>query len=90
MIDDHDAEREAKVRSVIIQHLLRFPQAGDTAEGIVACWLPSSGYEDAVHIIANVVETMVAAGELTPRNLPDGRILFVRGPTLSDGDQRCN
>ena len=86
MIKDHDAEREAKVRSAIIQHLLRFPQAGDTTEGMVACWLPSSGYEDAIQVIDNAVEMMVAAGELTPRNLPDGRVLFMRGPVLSDHD----
>ena len=82
MADDHDAKREARVRSAIIQHLVRFPQAGDTAEGIGACWLSSSGCEDAVHLIANVVETMVAARELTARNLPDGRVLLVRGPKL--------
>ena len=82
MSDDHDTEREAQVRGAIIEHLLRFPQAGDTSHGIVSCWLPSSGYDDALHIIGNVIETMVAAGELTARNLPDGRILFVRGPKL--------
>jgi hypothetical protein len=82
VIDDHETQREAQVRSAIIQHLLRFPQAGDTSEGIVSCWLPSFGYDDAVDIIGNVIETMVAAGELTPRSLPDGRTLFVRGPKL--------
>jgi hypothetical protein len=80
--DDHDEKREAHIRSAIIQHLCSFPLAGDTPEGMVACWLPSSGYEGAIQVIGKVVETMVAAGELAPRSLPGGRVLFVRGPAL--------
>jgi hypothetical protein len=56
--------------------------AGDTSEGIVACWLPPSGYEDASNFIEVVIETMVAADELAPRDLPDGRVLYVRGQAL--------
>jgi hypothetical protein len=81
--DDHDAERKSRVRNAIVQHLLRFPLAGDTPSGIATCWLPSPGYEGAAQIIEEVVETMVAAGELMPRNLPDGSVLFVRGSALA-------
>ena len=76
-------DRKAAVRAAILQHLQRFPHAGDTPTGIVACWLPSPGYEDAARVIDDVVETMVAAGELTPRRLPDGSVLLVRGPSLA-------
>lgn len=82
MADDHDAGRKSQVRRAVLDHLLQFPLAGDTPGGIAACWLPSSGYEDAAAIIEDVVQTMVAAGELTPRGLPDGSVLFVRGPVL--------
>jgi hypothetical protein len=83
LADDLDAERKARLRAAIIWHLLQYPYAGDTPEGMVACWLPQRGYEDAPHFIASVVETMVVAGELVPRPLPDGSILYVRGPALS-------
>jgi hypothetical protein len=75
-------DRKAAVRAAILQHLQRFPHAGDTPTGIATCWLPAQGYEDAGRIIDHVVETMVAAGELTPRRLPDGTVLLVRGPSL--------
>jgi len=82
--DDHDARRKAHLRNTLIQHLQRCPFAGDTPDGMLACWLPPRGFEDAPHLIGAVVEAMVAAGELATRHLPDGRILYVRGPALRE------
>jgi hypothetical protein len=83
--DDHEAERIEKLRAAIRAYLGRSPHAGDTAEGIVASWLPQRGYEDALQWIDDVIAVMVSAGELTPRLLPDGRVLYVRGPALPAG-----
>jgi hypothetical protein len=80
---DHESERKARLRAKIVGHLRRSPLAGDTLEGIVASWLPVREWEDAPDLIADVVQTMLAAGELAARPLPDGRILYVRGPALS-------
>lgn len=80
---DHDAQRKALLRRAIILHLRRYPLAGDTAEGIVSCWLPAHGYYDASVFIDDVVKTMVAAGELASQPLPDGRVYYTRGPALS-------
>jgi hypothetical protein len=77
--DDYDTRRKAQIRGAIIRHLRRYPNAGDTSTGILGAWLPSAGYEDAVHFIAAVLETMVADGELSPHDLPDGSMLYVRG-----------
>jgi hypothetical protein len=79
---DHDAKRKAHLRAAIIRHLLDNPLAGDTANGIAMCWVPEPGCADALNYIDDVVATMVAAGELVPRPLPDGRTLYVRGPAL--------
>jgi hypothetical protein len=84
--DDHTAKRKAEIRAAIVQYLQRFPLAGDTPEGIAACWMPSSGNEDALTFIGAVVEAMVTARELKPRNLPDGLVLYLRGPALSFRD----
>jgi len=83
LADDLDEDRKARLRAAIVSHLRRCPFAGDTPEGMVSWWLPERGYEDAPHFIASVVETMLAAGELVARPLPDGSILYVRGPALS-------
>jgi hypothetical protein len=84
--DDEDAERVSQLRHAIAHHLKRYPNAGDTPDGIIACWVPRRGFEDAPHYINDVIEEMVAAGELVPRNLPDGRVLYVRGPCLDDAE----
>jgi hypothetical protein len=86
LVDDRDPEREERIREAIVMHLQRFPRAADTPEGMVACWLPSAGFEDALPAIWAVVESMVELGELTPRALPDGSVLFVRGPALRNSD----
>ena len=82
MTDDRDEERKARLRAAINRYLEQCPLAGDTPAGIAACWLPSHGYEDTLQFLAEVVDAMVAAGELVPRLLPDGRLLYVRGPAL--------
>jgi hypothetical protein len=80
---DHDAERRAHMRAAILRHLQHHHLAGDTADGIVASWLPPQGYEDAARHVDAVVEAMVAAGELLPQGLPGGKVLYLRGPRLS-------
>ena len=56
------------------------PFSADTAAGIVASWLPSSGYEDALLHIDEALADLVAEGWLRPRRLPDGNVLFVADP----------
>jgi hypothetical protein len=82
VLADHDAERRAHLRTAIVRYLQKHPLAGDTPEGIVPCWLSRDGYEDAPLYIEEVLEAMVVAGELAVRRLPDGGVLYVRGPAL--------
>jgi hypothetical protein len=49
---------------------------------MVACWIPRRGYEDATRFISQVIDEMVAAGELVAMQLPDGRALYVGGPAV--------
>ena len=83
---EDDAECAARLRRLIVEHLRRYPHAGDTVDGITACWLPPRGFEDAPQHINDVIARMVVARELVSRHLPDGRVLFVRGPALPDTD----
>lgn len=76
-------DRRTVLRGAIVRHLRECPKAGDTPEGIVACWLSPQEYQDAHLLIDEVVEAMVAAGELTPAPLPDGGVLYFRGPALA-------
>jgi len=75
----HDATRKTRLSEAIIRHLRKHPFAADTADGILACWLPRRGFEDAPDYIATVLDEMVAKRWLQARQLPDGRVLYVRG-----------
>lgn len=80
---DPNDDRRAVLRDAIRRHLRDCPLAGDTPEGIVACWLPRGEFDDARTHIDAVVASMAAAGELLPTPLPDGRVLYFRGPALA-------
>ncbi len=60
--------------------------AADTADGILGCWLPATGFEDASDHIAAVLACMVAQRRLSAWRLPDGEILYARGETADAGD----
>ena len=81
MPDDPAAESKARIRAAILEHLKRYPLAGDTTEGVVACWMPL-GRGEPLHFVVEVVDRMVTAGELLAQQLPDGRILYKRGPRI--------
>ena len=78
MPDDPAAESKTRIRAAIIDHLKRYPFAGDTAEGVVACWMPPERREP-LHLVEEIADAMVATGELQAQQLPDGRILYKRG-----------
>lgn len=71
-----DAEQRVRIREAILHYVHRYPLAADTAEGILACWLPRAGFEDAPDYITAVLEEMVARRWLRARQLPDGKVLF--------------
>ncbi|OFZ96303.1 MAG: hypothetical protein A3H35_17165 [Betaproteobacteria bacterium RIFCSPLOWO2_02_FULL_62_17] len=73
-----DAAQKIRIREAILRHIKTYPLAADTADGILACWLPCTGFEDAPEHIAAVLEEMVAKRWLQARKLPDGNILYER------------
>lgn len=75
MARDHASQR-ARIREAILEYIHRYPLAADTPEGILACWLPDAGFEDAPDHIAAVLEDMVSRRWLQARQLPDGKVLF--------------
>jgi len=80
-----DAAQRARIREAILQYVHRYPLAADTADGILACWLPHTGFEDAPDHITAVLDEMVANRWLQARRLPDGQILFHMRGEATDG-----
>jgi hypothetical protein len=85
VVAPNDEARRQKLRDAICAHLRFFPLAADTAEGVVACWLPEVGFEDAPDLIDQVLKEMVEQRLLAARALPDGKTLYRRGA----GDPRA-
>ena len=87
-MDSKDEAQWAKLKEAILAHLRVSPLAADTAEGVVACWLPSVGFEDAPDLIDEVLDEMVQQGLLVAHTLPDGNTLYARGtqnlPTVGE------
>jgi hypothetical protein len=74
-----NAARRARLCEAILRHMQKHPLAADTAEGILACWIPKTTFEDAPDHIGAVLDHMVARQWLRARQLPDGRVLYQRG-----------
>lgn len=74
------ASHATKLCTAIQLHLASHPLAADTVEGILACWLPPAGFEDAADHIDAALAALVAAQWLRPCPLPDGNVLYVANP----------
>ena len=80
----NDADQRARTRKAILRHLRKNPLAADTVAGILAYWLPHTGFEDAPEYIGAVLEDLVAERRLQARPLPDGNVLYACGDTFDD------
>jgi hypothetical protein len=83
-VADDDAAERARLNEAIMRYVQAHPLAGDTAEGILANWVPARGYERAPDHIEAVLAQLVAARRLRATRLPDGKILYVRSADPSE------
>jgi hypothetical protein len=72
------AIQKARLHEAILCHIKKYPLAADTVDGILSCWLPCAGFENAGEHIAAVLDELVAQHWLQARQLPDGNTLYVR------------
>ncbi len=82
LLDEGFDDIRPRIREAILGHMRKHPHAADTADGILACWLPRTGYENAVNHIVAVLEEMTATRWLRARRPPDGNILYGRGDAI--------
>lgn len=71
-----DVAQRSRIREAILDYVHRHPHAADTAGGILECWLPRDGFDDAPDHIAAVLEEMVADCQLQRWQLPGGDVLY--------------
>jgi len=85
-VADANASHATSLCTAIQRHLKSHPLAADTLEGILNCWLPSIGFEDAADHVEAAVETLVAARWLRRVPLPDGNVLYA----ATRSEERCS
>lgn len=72
-----DGEVNAKTEQIsrmILDYLLRNPEAGDTLEGIVEWWLEMERTESSVDDVAGALESLARRGMITRRESKAGTI----------------
>jgi hypothetical protein len=76
-------EDPAQVIAHTIQRYVEVnPDAADSAEGIRRWWLPPGLAEESPATVEEALDRLVAAGVISRRPLPDGRVLYAkRGAT---------
>jgi hypothetical protein len=76
-------EEPVQVIAHTIQRYLEVnPDAADSAEGIRRWWLPPALAEESPGTVEEALDRLVAAGVISRRPLPDGRVLYAkRGAT---------
>jgi hypothetical protein len=74
-VTDDDTAKQ-RLRIAIARHVFAHPDVADTPAGIVQFWLPASGFEDAIDVIDDVLDGLVAEGVLRRRRMPDGGVVY--------------
>jgi hypothetical protein len=75
---------KARLKEAIVRYVCKYPSARDTERGILVSWLPSEGFEQAPHLIAEVLDEMVQEQSLEIDRPTGGDPLYSRGPIFPD------
>ena len=82
----------SRVVEAIEAYFARHPDAADSAEGIASWWLAGAGIEARVDevlgalaiLAAYLLLAYVVLPQVVARRMPDGRLIYVRGPRRQD------
>ncbi|NLF55244.1 MAG: hypothetical protein GX576_12765 [Thauera phenolivorans] len=74
----------SRVVEAIEAYFARHPDAADSAEGIASWWLAGAGIEARADEVRNALAILAERGTVVARRMPDGRLIYVRGPRRRD------
>jgi len=79
-VDHADTSCRSRLCTIIKRHIAKHPLAADTAQGILASWLPQGSCDAGAEHIESALGQLVAEGWLRRHTLPDGRVLYAANP----------
>jgi hypothetical protein len=77
-VPDNNKEALAAVANAIKRYLDAHPHAADSVEGIARWWLTRQRFEEAMEIVEEALERLVAKDEVTKTVMGEGKILYSR------------
>ena len=80
---EYDQSDIAELHDVIVDYLQNNPNAADSVEGIMNCWLPQAYKNIDRARIEQVLEQLVAEGLVRKISLVDGTSLYSQGELKS-------
>jgi hypothetical protein len=69
-------EKREKISEMILSYLQRYPDAGDTLEGIMRWWIGFENIESSVQDVVDVLENLIQEREISVHNIVDGTTFY--------------
>ena len=70
------SKRKKRISRLILNHLRKNPNAGDTLNGITKIWLELEEIDQAVEEVAEVLESLVKKGDVVALRTNGGTLLY--------------
>lgn len=69
-------EKREKISEMILSYLQRYPDAGDTLEGIMKWWIGFEKIESSIQDVVDVLENLIQQREISMHNIVDGTTIY--------------
>lgn len=69
-------EKREKISEMILSYLQRYPDAGDTLEGIMKWWIGFEKIESSIQDVVDVLENLIQQREISMHNTVDGTTIY--------------
>ena len=80
---EYDKSDLAELHDVIVDYLQINPNAADSLEGIMNCWLPQAYKQADAAIIEQALEQLIVEGRIRKITLVGGTVLYRQGESRS-------
>ncbi len=70
-------DKAEQVSKMILDYIRKYPDAGDTLEGIARWWLQTERIESSLDQVADALEDLMQKGVITSHTVQGGPVLYM-------------